>query len=786
MMQIFTPLGKDVLLIHKLTATEEISKLPTYTVELLHEETPGGFEPRIIDNKQILGQSVSVSVQQEDGETARIFSGIVNRFRQGGRNTNFTFYEATIVPPVWLLTQVFQSRVFQHMSVPDILKKIFEGFDFKDETQGEFKPRNYCVQHRESDFDFAARLMEEEGIYYYFESTNDAHRMIIGNTPESHLPCPSKSKIAFATNVTEKEGFITYINDWRTDYKLQTGKITLWDHKFQLPGKNLEAQQPTLFEVAGNKQLESYDYYAGYARKYDDVDRGGGKRASDLQNIFEDNQKTAKIKMGALDAQFRTVKAESNCSSITAGHRFTLFNHPNKEFNTQYVVESVTHRLEQTPDYLSNDVVAEAYSNNFVCIDFSTPYRPAQTFDKPRIFGTQTATVTGPAGEEIFTDEYGRVKVQFHWDREGQGDANSSCWVRVAQAWAGNRWGMVFIPRVGMEVVVHFLEGDPDQPLITGCVYNPEMMPPYTLPDHKTKMAIKSDSTVGGGGFNELRFEDKKGSEQVFIHGQKDLDVRIRNDRRELIGNDRHLIVKRDKREKIERDKHTLVQRNLIEKIEGDVHRKVEGKVALKTDGSHSYEVGGSSATKVGGSYAIDVSGSYTVKANTIVLEADTGLTIKVGGNFVTVNAAGVQINGTMVMINSGGAALPATPGSIVPPLDPDEAEIADNADPGSKSPTYKNQRPTIPPRKVPTYTKPSHKPKSPKNKDKKSWIEVVLKDDEGDPVPGERYRVTLPDGTTIAEGTLDEKGEARVDNIDPGSCEITFPDIDGRSWKPE
>ncbi|HEY8561052.1 MAG TPA: phage baseplate assembly protein V, partial [Pyrinomonadaceae bacterium] len=349
---------------------------------------------------------------------------------------------------------------------------------------------------------------------------------------------------------------------------------------------------------------------------------------------------------------------------------------------------------------------------------------------------------------------------------------------------AGNRWGAMFIPRIGMEVIVHFLEGDPDQPIVTGCVYNPQTMPPYVLPDHKTKSGIKTNSSKGGGGFNELRFEDKKGSEQIFIHGQKDLDIRIRNDRRELIGNDRHLIVKRDKREKIERDEHIIIERDLLEKIERDYYRKVEGKAAFKTEGSLSHEISGARAEKVGGSYNIDVTGDFMVSAQNIVLEAKTGLTIKVGGNFVTINAAGVQINGTMVMINSGGAALPIIPGTVVPPTEPQEAMIADNADPGSDAPTYKAQIRRMPPAIVPSYTQPSHKPKSPTNKDKKSWIEIELVDEQGNPIAGERYRVTLPDGRTLAEGTTDEKGFARVSNIDPGNCKITFPRLDKEAWK--
>ena len=296
-------------------------------------------------------------------------------------------------------------------------------------------------------------------------------------------------------------------------------------------------------------------------------------------------------------------------------------------------------------------------------------------------------------------------------------------------------------------------------------------------------MTIKSNSSKGGGGFNEIRFEDKKGSEQVFLHGQKDQDIRIKNTRRELIGNDRHLIVYRDKREKIRRDKHVIVERDLIEQTERDYHSTILGKVATAVQKSVSNEFADNVTEVVRKNYSMEVGGSYTVKAGTIVLEAQTCLTIKVGGNFVNINAAGVQINGTMVLINSGGSPLPASPGNLVPPLEPEEAEIADNADPGSKSPTYRNQRANIPHPKVPSFTKPSHKKKSSKNKDKKSFIALKVIDEQGNPVTGQRYRVTLTDGTTIDEGTTDDQGFAKVSNIDPGNCKITFPNLDRDAW---
>jgi len=385
--------------------------------------------------------------------------------------------------------------------------------------------------------------------------------------------------------------------------------------------------------------------------------------------------------------------------------------------------------------------------------------------------GSQTAFVVGPAGEEIYTDKFGRVKVQFHWDRAGQTDADSSCWIRVAQAWAGNRWGMMFIPRIGMEVIVEFLEGDPDQPIIRGCVYNPAAMPPYALPDEKTKMAIKSDSSKGGEGFNELRFEDKKSSEQIFIHGEKDLDVRIKNDRREWTGKDQHLVVKNDRREKIVRDTHLLVERDQIEYIKSDRHVKVDGKEAIKIGGSQFIKVGGNVGEEVGGNKSEEISGALYLKGMNVVVEAMTQLTLKVGGNFVNINAGGVQINGTMVLINSGGAAGSGKATALVSPLAAAVADDADDAKPGTKIALEKRSA--------------ARKEKTHKEGDetKKSWIKIKLIDEAGNPVPGEAYKVKTSDGRT-ASGSLDEKGEAEVKGIEPGNCEITFPNLDKEAWE--
>ena len=675
---IYTPLGKDYLLLDEISGTEGISKLFSYEVALLHEEAEPGHIHTDIDPASIIGKGVTVTIDQRDG-TRREISGIVNQFSQGARNTRFSFYSARIVPHIWILTQKSQSRIFQDISVPDILRKVFDGFEVSLELSGAEYKRNYCVQYRESDFDFASRLMEEEGIYYYFEHANGRHKLVLANTPQSHTDCPSKHDIPFFLNVTDDEDFISSINTWWTDHKLQTGKVTNWDYNFQLPTRHLEHSEPSTFSLGDNKELEVYDYPGGYGRKFDGIDQSGGDKTSELNNVENDGTTTVKNLIGSLDARVKLINGRGDCAAMTAGYRFKLFNHPNSSNNGMYVITSVTHHAKQNPSYVPDDESDQQYSNSFVCIaqgEGNPPFKPLRVTPKPMIFGGQTAFVVGPAGEEIFTDKYGRVKVQFHWDREGQLDSASSCWVRVAQIWAGNKWGGISLPRIGMEVVVHFLDGDPDQPLITGTVYNPSAMPPYTLPDEKTKSTIKSNTSKGGGGFNEFRFEDLKGKEQIFIHGERNQDTRIKNDSMEFIGNDRHLIVVNEQFEQVKKDKHV--------KVTGDHNEQVDGTISIKA--------GMDIEEKAGTKFAVDAGTEIHLKSGaTLTLETSASLTLKVGGNFININSGGIFISGSMIFMNSGGA---AGSGSGSNPHPPKEAKEADRAEPG--------QTPKLPPPQAP------------------------------------------------------------------------------------
>ena len=656
--KIDTPLGADELLLRGFNGEEGISKL-------FHFELTMHSENRSIQFDSIVGKKATVTIFLADGSKRHV-NGIISSFSQGesspleGGTTPsvFTSYYATLVPWLWVLTRTSDCRIFQTMPVPDIIAKIFKehGFsDFSNRLLGSFEPREYCVQYRETDFNFVSRLMEEEGICYFFEHAENKHTLVLANRPNEFKPSPLHKEVSYRSVIGDKRDQ-DVISEWNQSQEVRPGQYTLADFNFQRPTFDLSAT------VTGKdeRKLEIYDYPGEYSEK------AQGERLVGIR--MEEEQTPQSV-----------ISGSSTCCGFTPGYRFDLRDHYRRDFNKSYVLTSVYHSADQGANYRSSaeDAAADLhYTNHFQCIPHPTPFRPPRLTPVPIVHGSQTAVVVGPGGEEIYVDKFGRVKVQFHWDREGKYDEKSSCWVRVSQNWAGKRWGAVFIPRIGQEVIVDFLEGDPDQPIITGRVYNGDSMPPYALPDEKTKSTIKSYSSKGGGGFNEIRFEDKKGEEQVFLHAEKQQDNRVKKDSLEWVGNERHLIVKKDQLEKVEGDKHLQVK--------GDQNEKVDGTVSLKA--------GMDLQQKVGMKAALDAGMEIHLKSGmNLVIESGVTLTLKVGGNFINLNPAGVFIQGTMVMINSGGAAGSGSGASPDVPKDPKEA---DKADPGAK--------PEMPPPKKP------------------------------------------------------------------------------------
>ncbi|MGA8152327.1 MAG: type VI secretion system tip protein VgrG [Terriglobales bacterium] len=768
LLSIDTPLGKDVLLLQDLSGREGISRLFSYELNLL------AYNDDSISFEDIVGQNVTVTIQLPDA-TPRYINGFVSGFTQGATDDRlFTHYHAQVVPWLWFLTRQADCRIFQNMKPLDIISQVLNLSplnDYRSSLQGSYPTLEYCVQYRETSFNFVSRLMEEYGIFYYFDhSTEGAHTMVLMDQSNALPDCPG-SPISYETKVgglNDPE----VVSAWHVQQELRTGKYTVTDYNFTTPSTSLLANEQTVVDLAPSKGLELFDYPGIHTTK-------------------DEGDAVAKLRMQEEEAGHLVTTGSSTCRGFMSGYSFELQNHYRDDQNDTYVLTDVQHFASSGSTYTSDTEEGETYSNQFTCIPASVAYRPARITPKPFVQGPQTAQVVGKDGEEIWVDKYGRVKVQFYWDRQGQKDENSSCWIRTSQPWAGGNWGAMWIPRIGQEVVVSFLEGDPDRPLITGRVYNAEQMPAYTLPDEQTKSYFKSYSSKGGGGFNELRFEDKKGEEQVFIHAEKNLDIRVKNNEYETVVKDLHLIVEQDRFEHIKNDHNETIDRDQVQSIGRDHHLKVSGKQALEVDGSQSLKVTGDVAEQFGSNHSEQVSQALYLKAGmTIVLEAPMGITLKCGGNSVVLDPSGVTlassalitIQGSLVNINSGPGSPPATgtPCSLVPPMGPKDANEADDADPGKMAQIKKEQTET----QTGKYGTPPTAPFKP-DPEKPHWIEIEMVDEEGNPVPGEQYNITLPDGSQ-ASGSLDDKGKARVDGIDPGSCKVTFPNLDQSVWKPK
>ncbi|MGD9589184.1 MAG: type VI secretion system tip protein TssI/VgrG [Pyrinomonadaceae bacterium] len=680
LIQLSTPLEKDFLMIERLRGTEGLSQLFHFDLELLHEEQFEGFEPTAVDPQKLLGNPMTISAHQP-GPTTRYFNGICIRFSQGGRDARFSSYRVELVPKVWVLTQISRSRIFQNKTVSEILDEVLEGFEVSNEidTQG-MKPRNYCVQYRESDWDFISRLMEEEGIYYYFEHTKEKHKLILGNTPSSHRVTPTAAKITFALERSElTDQWIPAIYKWRTDDRMFSGKVELRDYHFQLPTNNLQAIQTSRFDIGKNQDLEVYDWPGGYAKRFDGIDPGGDENSSLLDPIFEDRERTVKIRQEELDAKYKQAVAVSNCCAITAGYRFSLIDHPTKKNNIDYIVFAAEHEAYQSPTYISDDVVEAPYSVHFTCMPHGgghAPFRPERKTPKPIVHGSQTAVVVGNPADEIFVDKYGRVKVHFHWDRSDHNDQRASAWIRVGQLLAGNKWGAAFWPRVGQEVIVDFLEGDPDQPIIVGSTYNEKNLPHYELDKYKTLSYIKTHSTPKAKGFNELRFEDKAKKEQVFIHSQKRYDLRARGSMYETCGGNRQEVIGWSVQDGDEEDHGG----NLAITVGGNYDLHVNGDRFIGLDQKLYEGVKSDVAEEYKGKLQTVVTAKTELNAREITLEAFSKITLRVGASCVILDLSGVQIQGPMVKVNCGAVAAPTAPMQMGDPLD---AEHADTGEPG-------------------------------------------------------------------------------------------------------
>ncbi len=648
LLTIDTPLGADQLLLTGLKAREGVSLLYNLQLELLSENHSIMFE-------DIIGQNVLITIVLANGET-RFFHGMVASFAQGqgvepggpvGGGLRLASYTATVVPWTWLLTRTTDSRIFQEMSVPDIVEQIFSEkglLDYELRLHGTYDPRTYCVQYRETDFNFINRILEEEGIYYFFQHEEDKHTMIIVDAPDEIPFCLNQEEARCDTNVGSllDEDIITSL---QMERKITVGKYTVNDFNFEIPNTDLKTEVESSIAL-GPGEREWYDHPAEFNN------RGRGDAIANLR-------------LQADEASITTIRGMSNCRAFTSGYKFLLLDYFREEMNSQeYMLLSVDHVVTQP---MGIGTGGGTYSNSFTCMPINIPYRPMLSTPKPMVAGSQTAIVVGPPGEEIYSDEHGRVKVQFHWDREGQRDENSSCWVRVSQAWAGAGWGTMFVPRIGHEVIVDFLEGDPDRPIITGRVYHGMNTPPYGLPDEQTKSTIKSNSSPGGGGYNELRFEDKKGKEQVYVQAQRNMDTLVKANETRKVGGNRTTHVKGNFKETIDGTEERLVQGTVNETINGDETRMLNANLTESISGNEARTVNGDLSETIMGSLSETTLGSQsTMVTGSLNEQIIGGIKTMTPATFDLTALGGVNITspGGITMTALGGINLVAPGGN--------------------------------------------------------------------------------------------------------------------------
>src|SRR5262245_41020159 len=588
-MEIATPLGEDVLLFHGMHAREEMGRLGEYQLDLLSPK-------KDVNPDGILGKNVTVKVELPE-EGTRYFNGFVTRFAQGGTYGRYTRYHAAVRSWLWFLTRTTDCRIFQEMTVPDIVKKVFGDHptaDFAFELTGSYRKWTYCVQYRETDFNFVTRLLEHEGIYFYTRHTDGHNTIVLTDSTSKHTTTPGYEKVSYIAPEDLVRPELEHIGSWDFSRDIQPGVYVHDDYDLERPSVELRTRK-TLTRTYSPSDYEIYDYPGHYIQK-------------------PDGEQYAHVRIDEFGTLFETVQGASNSKGIEVGALFTLEDFPREDQNREYLIVGASYDL-QFGDYeaLPQGGGTE-YRRSFVAMPSSQQFRPHRSTPKPFVQGPQTAVVVGPAGEEIYVDKYGRVKVQFHWDRYGKKDENSSCWIRVSHPWAGKGFGGIHTPRIGQEVIVDFLEGDPDQPIITGRVYNAEQMPPWDLPGNKTQSGFLTRSSSGGGAANAnaIRFEDKAGSEQLWIHAEKNQDIEVEKDETHWVGQDRKKTIDRDETTHVKHDRTETVDNNETITVHGNRTETVDKNETITINMHRSETVNAGEDVTVNGARSHTVNGVQT------------------------------------------------------------------------------------------------------------------------------------------------------------------------------
>ena len=606
--EITTPLGPDVLVLRRATIHEKLGALFQIDLNLLSENNAISFE-------DIVGKTVTIRLDVAVGGK-RYFNGIVTSFAQTGSDTGFAEYLATVAPDFWILSRVSHCRIFQHKSIRDILLEILGDNHIEHELRlhGSFPQLDFCVQYRETDFNFCSRLMEQVGIYYFFSHEEGKNTLILADSQGSHEPFPDYERIDYRPYGEETIAG-EFVRDWSTRKVLLTTQYAHKDFDFKKPKKDLLKQERTA-RYSASRDLEIYDYPGEY------VEPALGEQL-------------AKLRMEEIASRYETMNGLTDARGVAAGFRFTLgrssgVTFPHEEHFREYLVISTTHSIIVPLLDGEENGGARPYHCSFSVIQQSDQFRPERVTPKPHVQGPQTAIVVGPAGEEIHTEKHGRVKIQFHWDRDGKYDENSSCWIRVSQPWAGKGWGSMSIPRIGQEVIVDFIEGNPDLPIITGRFYNGDCPPPYGTTSGLVS-GLKSN-THKGKGYNEMSMDDTAGKEKITIHGQYDMNTTVEHD-----------------------VTHTVVTGKFTEKIKSDTSITIEtGKyehdVATSTSKHH---VKGAVTEIFEATQVTQVTSNISIYSGAeILIDAKDKITLHTGASWITMTSGGqITIKGKNIFI---------------------------------------------------------------------------------------------------------------------------------------
>lgn len=622
-LRIHTALGEDVLLLARFDGEEAISQPFRFALELA--------SPRMdIDAADLLRTPAVVSFPLHDG-SVRTIHGIFSRFAQTGRHEDLATYRAEIVAWPWFLSLRRNSRIFQDKTILEIAEALFEewgisDFEFRCDAPA---AREYVVQYNESDLDFLSRWLETEGIFYWFEHSDEGHVLVLADGNGAIEPCPDISEGWIRGREVIDQDVVESVT---REHAVQVGRVVLRDYDYLQPSFTLESV------VEGDGTYEVYDYPGQY------LSRSEGERY-------------ARLRLEAEEARRDEIRGAGNCRWMTSGHSFELHGHFNDDTNGEYILTAVRHTC-AAGGFRAGEADEIEYRNSFQCIPSDVPFRPQRTTPRPVVRGSQTAVIVGPDGEEVWMDRYGRVKVQFHWDREGQHDENSSCWMRVATPWGGKGYGSISVPRIGNEVLIDFLEGDPDQPIIVGSVYNAEQMPPFDLPAGGIQMGMKSRSSPGGGGHNEITMTDTQGSEQLTIHAQYDQSITVGNDETHQVGVNRTSSVGVDE--------SLSVGANQDVSIGADQKTTIGANRETSVGADDELSVGANRTAGVGADDALDVGGSIAVGAGAnVTVDAGGNVVISAGGK-ISLSAPTIEILGDgKVVISVGGTSMELTPGSL-------------------------------------------------------------------------------------------------------------------------